>query len=735
MRFRIFIFFIVLSQFSFSQSTLTKEQINRLADAGKVWGYLKFYHPYLQYKDINWDSAFTDAVPLILKASSKKEYEGAIQLMFGVFNDPVTSVLQTPGTKDEIKPSTVVVNDSLMIITHFDDRVIDIEENGSNTISKINRYLKSIKAVIFDLRADKDKYLLNDGPTILQTPFAETQMLSNLFSGSITLPAIRTNSVTTLISETSDNNSNYQSPFLIEKRNRLFGRANRDIPLIFIINHYSSLPLEAVGLQLAGKAIIIQEEGSGEIGIVPDVKFMITDSIIIRARLGEIIHAKYGLGFKPDFLVPVSTERELAINKAKEILKTVGQSGRNSESDCRGTSNEGYPKSLTKKPYPSIGERALSVAKIYSILKYFYPNKQIWEHSLDSIYLEFLPRFLSAKDSVDYLKAVVEMYTYSRDGHGFIQQYGRPVSFRNATNTFAPFHIKIIEGQMVIYEILNDSVCNAIGIKIGDIILEKNGKPAMQEFNETRKYFSASNYESQTNLMSLRYLRNQPGVKVKFKILNAEKKTRIVEIMYTPHSTKEMQKITEYFNKGNFSPVFHFPAKDIGYVNLGAITNNEIDSMLNLFRNTKGIIFDDRTYPRSGAVYLMANRLGLTLGGGSKNLPGKDLDYFRDNKIRGWIYKGKTVCLINENAQSAAETAAGILYKSTLIGNHTAGANGGVVNFFIPGDIRLSFTGSAVKGQGAGIQPHILVTPTIKGIQQGKDEILERAIKFLETGK
>ena len=37
--------------------------------------------------------------------------------------------------------------------------------------------------------------------------------------------------------------------------------------------------------------------------------------------------------------------------------------------------------------------------------------------------------------------------------------------------------------------------------------------------------------------------------------------------------------------------------------------------------------------------------------------------------------------------------------------------------------------------QCIGIIPDIEVKPTIEGIKQGKDEVLERAIKFIETGK
>jgi hypothetical protein len=346
-----------------------------------------------------------------------------------------------------------------------------------------------------------------------------------------------------------------------------------------------------------------------------------------------------------------------------------------------------------------------------------------------------LPQFLSAQDSIEYTRVVVEMYTYLQDGHGVILQNSSPISFRNATGVLPPFQIRVVQNELVITDIINDSLCKQMGIQRGDIIIEKDGKHAMNDINATRKYFSASNYDAQSGQIASRYLRNPAGTTVKLKLRDPLGKIKDVQLNYVTPSRNEIRSFTEFNQRGNNMAVMYFVSKDIGYVNLGALKNDEVDSMFNMFKNAKAIIFDVRPYPRSEATYLIAPRLGLKYGGGRKNSPGIDLDDFRDNKIRGWIYTGKTVCLMHENTQSAGETVVGILYKSTLIGNHTAGANGGVVNFFIPGNIRLSFTGAAVKGQGIGIQPHILVTPTIKGIQQGKDEILERAVKFIETGK
>jgi hypothetical protein len=37
--------------------------------------------------------------------------------------------------------------------------------------------------------------------------------------------------------------------------------------------------------------------------------------------------------------------------------------------------------------------------------------------------------------------------------------------------------------------------------------------------------------------------------------------------------------------------------------------------------------------------------------------------------------------------------------------------------------------------QKVGIQPNVLVRPTIAGVRSGKDEVLDRALAWLATGK
>src|SRR5262249_59595758 len=77
----------------------------------------------------------------------------------------------------------------------------------------------------------------------------------------------------------------------------------------------------------------------------------------------------------------------------------------------------------------------------------------------------------------------------------------------------------------------------------------------------------------------------------------------------------------------------------------------------------------------------------------------------------------------------------------TFIGSATNGANGDITNLVLPGNLIVSFTGQEVRFpdgrqlQRVGVQPHIVVRPTIEGIRAGRDEVLEAAIEHLRNRK
>src|SRR5215510_9733804 len=72
--------------------TESDNHVERLAALGRVWGAAKFFHPYLAYKDIDWDGALIKAIPEVKAAQTPEQYQRAIDNMLQVLNDPATTV-------------------------------------------------------------------------------------------------------------------------------------------------------------------------------------------------------------------------------------------------------------------------------------------------------------------------------------------------------------------------------------------------------------------------------------------------------------------------------------------------------------------------------------------------------------------------------------------------------------------------------------------------------------------
>ena len=103
-------------------------------------------------------------------------------------------------------------------------------------------------------------------------------------------------------------------------------------------------------------------------------------------------------------------------------------------------------------------------------------------------------------------------------------------------------------------------------------------------------------------------------------------------------------------------------------------------------------------------------------------------------------YEGKLIIIVNEFSQSQAEYTAmafDVGINTTIIGSMTAGADGNISTIFLPGGLKTYISGIGVyypdgrETQRIGIVPDVLVEPTIEGVRQGKDELLEKAIEII----
>ena len=101
-------------------------------------------------------------------------------------------------------------------------------------------------------------------------------------------------------------------------------------------------------------------------------------------------------------------------------------------------------------------------------------------------------------------------------------------------------------------------------------------------------------------------------------------------------------------------------------------------------------------------------------------------------------YTGEVAILVDESSMSQAEytsMAFRVVHGAIVVGSTTAGADGNVSPFVLPGDLRTMISGIGVfypnkaPTQRIGIVPNVEVEPTIAGIRAGRDEVLEEALR------
>lgn len=185
---------------------------------------------------------------------------------------------------------------------------------------------------------------------------------------------------------------------------------------------------------------------------------------------------------------------------------------------------------------------------------------------------------------------------------------------------------------------------------------------------------------------------------------------------------------------------------NIGYLYLDSSKGGSIPPEI----KTRGLIIDLRCYPNVKNIkgYIDFDQLYphpkiyAKYSYGSTEYPGlysfSKIDSVGKNNID--YYKGRKIILINELTQSHAEFMT-MRYrcapKTIVIGSTTAGADGNVSKFTLPGGIQTQISGVGIyypdgaETQRIGIIPDIEVKPSIKGIREERDEVLEKAIEMV----
>ncbi len=399
-------------------------------------------------------------------------------------------------------------------------------------------------------------------------------------------------------------------------------------------------------------------------------------------------------------------------------------------------------KAYSKLTYPDAGLRLLCLYRYWNMIQYFFPYKHLIEGDWKNILQKYIPTFVGAKNELEYKLAALALIAEIHDTHANI--WGTDEALKKFRGLrYAAVELNFIENKAVVIGYYNDTLGKQTELKVGDVVTSINNIPIDDIIKNVLKYTPASNHPTQLRDIAPNLLRsNDTALAITYTREGAAKNTIV--------KTYTAGKVNIYSKFQKRDTCFKFINKDIAYLYLGTIKNEYIPTIMKEIENTKGLVIDLRCYPSDFVVFELGKYLTpkktdfVKFADGNIKTPGL---FTVGNQLKVYgkkttFYKGKIVILINETTQSQAEyttMAFRVGPNATVIGSTTAGADGNVSRFYLPGGISTMISGINVlypngkETQRIGIVPDMEVTPTIEGIKLGKDEVLLKAIELINN--
>jgi C-terminal processing protease CtpA/Prc len=705
-----------------------KVRHERLAALGKLWTFVKYFHPRVASEQIDWDAALLTAIDKTNAAKTEDDFVAAAGGMLDALHDPATHVLTTDKSAqspdDAPGPANAKPGDNGILVVRIRDG------NYMTTMQAVNQMapqFASATAIVFDLRGSH-----------MTGSFLHALPVSRPIAG----PGFFSRSHSGYPSPDGSGSGGYFSQMAIREGLQVLpGKDKKDVPAVFLVDKNTSIPPLALALQNAGTGAIVSEDP------IDDSQADVTEYVplvgnrMAAMRIKDLYYSDGTTGLGANRVLNVRGEPAL------QVAIEMARAGKWDQPAMRQKAELGKSwiadKPYAEMEYPELGYRELAAIRIWGVYNYFHPYKYLSGEDWDAVLLESLPKMAHAANAREYHLAVAEMVSHSHDTHCFVSSQ----ELRNFYGVAPPaFEIRWIEERPVIVHLANEAEAKQAGVQLGDVIVRIKGQPVRNRIDELSRYIAASTPQSLMSRVMQNLLNGDDGTEVDVTVAGADGKERPVRVkrqsanykLLYPHRSGE---------------IFWLINDEIGYVDLERLPPGQVSAMFEKFKQTKAIVMDMRGYPQ-GTAWAIAPRLG------EKTSP--VAAQFRTNVVsaestegghvnsmvfeqripagNNWRYLGKTAMLIDERAISQSEHS-GLFYKTAndtvFIGGPTTGANGDVTWFAVPGGIRINFSGHDVRWpdgkqlQRVGLKPDVEVLPTIAGIRAGRDEVLEKAVEYL----
>jgi C-terminal processing protease CtpA/Prc len=399
--------------------------------------------------------------------------------------------------------------------------------------------------------------------------------------------------------------------------------------------------------------------------------------------------------------------------------------------------------------YPDAGIRLMTLYRYWNMIQYFFPDRHLIQEDWNTVLAKFIPKFIHAGNKAEYTLACMELIGSIHDTHANI--WGKNPLLDSIKGTMmTPFQAKFVENKLVVTGYYNDDKDTKHKVKVGDVIESIDSFKTEELVKKYLPYSPASNYETQLRVLSsiTGFLLRSNNSTIALSIKRGKEHKNVLVRKIPVSSVNKMLDFMQYPNQNSHRVL----EKGIGYIYPAKLTDKSLFKIKKELANTKAIIIDMRCYPSSFMPFAFGEWLKdksssfVRFSATNMTTPGTFIytAVLNNGFENENYYKGKVVILVNEMTQSQAEYTALALRtapKAIVMGSITAGADGNVSEIILPGGISTMISGIGVyypdgtETQRVGVKIDIPIQPTINGIRMGKDEVLERAIKYIKDGR
>ncbi len=370
----------------------------------------------------------------------------------------------------------------------------------------------------------------------------------------------------------------------------------------------------------------------------------------------------------------------------------------------------------------------------WGVFQHFYPYFDAARVDWDAELAKALRSAATDTDSRAFGHTLRRMVAALKDGHGLVSGEG-------ALGQYAPsLGIRMVGGEPVV----GFSTGSSKVVKPGSRILSVDDDPIAARVARLKEEISAATQGWMNTQLGEQLLSGEQGSTAKLRIKSPSGQEEEISLLRDTHTTM-VKDIRLPAPLAELRP-------GLWYVDLDRITGKAFKDALPQLSEAKGVVFDLRGYPR-----ISPHILGHLADQPMKWITGGVPIVTRPDRA-GWTFKapeksetfdiapaqprlkGRVVFLTGGGTISLPEAWMEVVEANKLgeiVGEPTGGTNGAINRFDLPGDYTIRFTGAKVtkmdgrRHHGVGIHPTVPVSPTLKGITEGIDEVLDRGLEVV----